>query len=154
MGSLAQAIALAATVHQNQQDKGGEPYILHCIRVMMDAMNVEGQSEEVGIVAVLHDAIEDADTKDQNDLRMQIYNMFGADALMLIELLSRDRRESYLRDYIPRIINNGTWAITIKMADLRDNLNIRRQPNLHTEDLLRLQKYHEAYRMLRESRGI
>lgn len=51
---LAEAISLAALAHDGQVDKNGEPYILHCLRVMFAQT-----TEEARIVGVLHDLLED-----------------------------------------------------------------------------------------------
>ena len=53
---LGLAIKIAVNVHEGQTDKGGNPYILHPLRVMM---SVESESEK--IVAILHDVVEDSD---------------------------------------------------------------------------------------------
>ena len=47
---LEKALILAAKAHTGQVDKGGAPYILHPIRVMLAC---EGEKEK--IVALLHD---------------------------------------------------------------------------------------------------
>jgi (p)ppGpp synthase/HD superfamily hydrolase len=52
---LERAIEIAVEAHKGQVDKGGSPYILHPLRVMM---SVNGESEK--IVAVLHDVVEDS----------------------------------------------------------------------------------------------
>ncbi len=54
MSSLERAIALAAQAHAGQVDKGGAPYILHPLRVMLRLTHPEAR-----IVAVLHDVLED-----------------------------------------------------------------------------------------------
>src|SRR3546814_3452405 len=51
---LDQAIILATRAHAGQIDKGGAPYILHPLRVMLGC-----QTEEQRIAAVLHDTYED-----------------------------------------------------------------------------------------------
>lgn len=56
MNKLAQAIAFAANVFSEVTDKGGKPYILHCLRVMN---SVDQNDEELMIIAVLHDVAED-----------------------------------------------------------------------------------------------
>lgn len=48
---LGAAIACAALYHQGQTDKGGEPYILHPLRVMLAAITPDER-----IAAILHDA--------------------------------------------------------------------------------------------------
>ena len=55
-GSLERAIAIAASAHAGQTDKGDAPYILHPLRVMLRLTNRRAQ-----IAAVLHDVIEDGD---------------------------------------------------------------------------------------------
>lgn len=52
--NLEKAIQLAAAHHEGQRDKGGEPYILHLLRVMMRV-----SSSEERMAAVLHDIVED-----------------------------------------------------------------------------------------------
>ena len=55
MSTLEQAIALAAHYHAGQQDKGGQPYILHPLAVMA---RVEGEfsARVLGTFAELDDA--------------------------------------------------------------------------------------------------
>ena len=53
---LGLAIKIAVNAHEGQTDKGGNPYILHPLRVMM---SVESESEK--IVAILHDVVEDSE---------------------------------------------------------------------------------------------
>jgi GTP diphosphokinase / guanosine-3',5'-bis(diphosphate) 3'-diphosphatase len=154
-GKLSHAIALAADIHADQYDKGGEPYILHPVRVMEDAMRVGDGYERYGIIAVLHDALEDNKKYTDEMLRSMIAERFGEDNLGDLDLLTKRRGDSYLDDYIPRIIqakeNAHPAPLVVKMADLRDNMNIRRQPTLREKDLERIQKYHRAYQMLREA---
>lgn len=50
------AINIAVNAHRGQRDKGGQPYILHPLRVMLAAQN-----DDERIVAVLHDVVEDSD---------------------------------------------------------------------------------------------
>ena len=53
---LNKAIEIAAKAHAGQVDKGGRPYILHPLRVML---HCEGETGK--ICAVLHDVIEDTE---------------------------------------------------------------------------------------------
>jgi (p)ppGpp synthase/HD superfamily hydrolase len=52
---LNKAIEIAARAHAGQVDKGGLPYILHPLRIMLTREN-----EMERICAVLHDVIEDS----------------------------------------------------------------------------------------------
>ena len=56
MSMLDRAIEIAVQAHSGQLDKGGAPYILHPLRVMLRMA-----TEEERIVAVLHDVVEDSD---------------------------------------------------------------------------------------------
>jgi (p)ppGpp synthase/HD superfamily hydrolase len=51
---LARAIEIAASAHATQVDKGGAPYVLHPLRMMM-----KQTTEAAMIAAVLHDVVED-----------------------------------------------------------------------------------------------
>ena len=53
---LAKAIALASEKFLHKTDRGGQPYILHCLEVMN---GVKEYGPEVMAIAVLHDIIED-----------------------------------------------------------------------------------------------
>ena len=47
---------IAATAHEHQVDKAGEPYILHPLCLLARA-----QTDDERIVALLHDVVEDSD---------------------------------------------------------------------------------------------
>src|SRR5215213_9247253 len=54
MSTLERAIVIAAEGHAGVQDKGGAPYILHPLRMMLGLSSADER-----IVAVLHDVCED-----------------------------------------------------------------------------------------------
>jgi len=54
--NLEKAIKIAVEAHTGQVDKGGNPYILHPLRVMLSL-----DLEEERIVGVLHDVVEDCE---------------------------------------------------------------------------------------------
>ncbi|XZF12733.1 HD domain-containing protein [Chitinophagaceae bacterium MMS25-I14] len=132
---LAKAIALAAQAFENKTDKSGEPYILHCLRVM----NGVAPDPELMQMAILHDIVEDTETSLQ-DLRDM---GFSERVVEGISLLTHRHEQSY-DDYIKTISGNKD-ATTVKLADLRDNTNITRLKSLRPKDLERLEKYHRAY---------
>ena len=55
MSTLERAIAIAAEAHAGSPDKGGAPYVLHPLRVMLAVRTMDER-----IVAVLHDVVEDS----------------------------------------------------------------------------------------------
>lgn len=153
MERLSKAIALAATIHEGQIDKGGEPYILHALAVM-NMVNTEGRfiqnphdREALMCAAVLHDAIEDfeGDWGEIHELRDRIYNDYGARCYQAIDALTRLDDDDYLEDYIERIARD--WiARRVKIADLIHNMDPRRLParNINSGDYRRWEKYRVA----------
>ena len=137
MSTLERAIQIAVQAHMGQKDKGGEPYILHPLRVMFKMhTNLER------MVAVLHDVIEDTEwTLDH--LRDE---GFSDHVLAAVDCLTRKSDESY-EDFVKRVQVN-TLARTVKIADLEDNLDTSRIPELTDKDVERIRKYQKALTVL------
>ena len=134
---LRDAIWFAMEKHQGQLRKGGEPYILHCLRVML-RMN----TEEEMVVAVLHDVVEDTDATIQD-----IYHGFGTQTGLLVGHLTRDEGEEYMK-YIERTTNSDVSA-RVKYADMADNwLNLDKLPNRDEASFLE-KRYRRAMSVLR-----
>lgn len=138
MATLEQAILIATQAHRYQQDKAGRPYILHPLRVMM-AMDDEREM----IAAVLHDVVED--NKHWSFERLGREG-FPADIIEILDHLTRRSEESY-EDFILRAAQHPT-ARKIKLADLRDNMDITRLGELGDADVERLHRYQRAWRVL------
>lgn len=142
MSTLERAIAIACEAHKGQVDKGGQPYILHCLRVMMQM-----RTEEERIVAVLHDVLEDNEWA----FGEIVHNSFSITILDALNSISRKANESY-NDYIGRVSKNEL-ARVVKIADLHDNMDIDRLPKPLTDrDWKRLEKYGRAINQLEEGR--
>jgi len=137
MPSLEEAIILAANAHRGQKDKAGAPYILHPLRLMMQM-----KSETERIAAVLHDLIEDTACS-LEELSKAGYSQEILDAL---DCLTRRHDETYSA-FIDRVKENPL-AVKVKLADLEDNLNIKRFKNIAEKDLLRLNRYLKAWQSL------
>jgi (p)ppGpp synthase/HD superfamily hydrolase len=143
MATLGRAIAIAAQAHQEQRDKAGAPYILHPLRIMAQ-MSTEAEM----IVAVLHDLLEDTEwTIDQ--LRAE---GFSADVLAALECVTRRDKETY-DAFIERARSN-TLARRVKLADLEDNMDLRRIAQITDRDIERVRKYHRARQLLIGGAGI
>lgn len=136
---LARSIAIAAHVHAGQVDRGGQPYILHPLRIMLKM-----EREEEMIVAVLHDVVEDS-VIGLRDLRAA---GFPDAVINAIECLTRQSGEEY-ENFILRARGNRL-ARHVKLADLEDNMNLARIPNPGPEDLARVEKYRRAVQVLCE----
>ena len=138
MPTLEKAIALAVKAHSGQVDKAGQVYILHPLRVMFA---VEG--EITRIVAVLHDVVEDSDTS-FDDLREMGYS---EDIVSALECLTRRDDETYMA-FVQRASVNSI-ARQVKLADIEDNMDIRRLTKLTDKDQERLNRYRKAWEFLK-----
>lgn len=136
MNMLATAIAFASTKHQDQLDKGGNPYILHPLRMMM---RLRTDDQELMAIAVLHDVVEDCKvTYDQlRDIGMSERVIDG------IKCLTKISGESY-DQFVDRVLLNRD-AMLVKREDLRDNSDITRLKGLTEKDKERINKYMIAY---------
>jgi (p)ppGpp synthase/HD superfamily hydrolase len=129
------AISITAKAFEDILDKGGQPYILHCLRVMN---NVQGD-ECVKCASVMHDLIEDTDWTFEQLTTLG----FSDKTVGLLHLLTHQKETSY-DDYI-KSISVSKEATEIKMRDLEDNSNITRIKGARKKDFDRIEKYHRAY---------
>lgn len=137
---LEKAIIMATEAHAGQFDKGGHPYILHPLRVMLSCETVEQKT-----VAVLHDTVEDTDLH-LSTIRVR----FGNTVADAVDALSRREGESYA-DFIARCAQNKI-AADVKLRDLEDNMDIDRlgrEPS--AKDLARIERYKDAKQVLLRS---
>jgi (p)ppGpp synthase/HD superfamily hydrolase len=137
MATLERAIEIAARAHAGQVDKAGAPYILHPLRVMLAV-----RSPEARMAAVLHDVVEDS--KGAVTLEQLRAEGFAAVVVEAVEGLTK--RPSEKNDYeafIRRLAPNAL-AREVKLADLRDNLDLTRIAEPTEKDRARLEKYKKA----------
>ncbi|MES2350340.1 MAG: GTP pyrophosphokinase [Pseudomonadota bacterium] len=137
MTELDRALQIMAAAHVGQLDKGGEPYVLHPIRVMLRV-----ESAEERIVALLHDVVEDSSIT-LSSLKQE---GFSHEILVAVGCLTKKDGEPY-DDFIRRISLNKL-ATKVKIADLKENLDTTRLTELTEHDLRRIQKYHRALNTL------
>src|SRR6266404_6959613 len=136
-GLLEKAISIAVEAHRGQEDKNGAPYILHPLRMMC---RVETEAEK--IVAVLHDVVEDTDWTFKELKR----EGFGDQILKAVDCLTKREGEEY-EDFIQRSASNSL-SRRVKIADLEDNMDVRRLKRVAEKDKERLEKYLSAWREL------
>lgn len=134
---IVRAFFIAARAHKGQRDKGGKPYIFHPLNV---SLNVKGKDEK--IVALLHDVIEDT-SYTIDDLKFLTEDQ--RDSLLL---LTHDKDISYMT-YIEEIKKNKI-ASRVKLADLDQNMKLKRLKTVTEKDLERLEKYKRARDLLME----
>jgi len=137
---LSKAIRIAAEAFEGKYDKGGKPYILHCLHVMSQ---MPEDDEELRCIAVLHDLIEDTNWT----ISRLIEQEFSDRVVTGILDLTHEDDVSY-DTYLKRLALNKD-AVKVKLADLRHNSDITRLKGLRKKDFDRLEKYHRAYEYLR-----
>ena len=154
MSNLQKAISIAVEAHEGQIDKGGSPYILHPLRVMMSL-----KTEDEMIVGVLHDVIEDCSDKgfDWERLRQEGFTGEVLEALYSVtktpeeeeyfKTLSGEEKISAYIEFVARAKQNSIGR-RVKRADIFENLNVSRLGELREKDLFRLNQYKRAVEFL------
>ncbi len=132
------ALNIATERHRGQCDKGGAPYIGHVMRVSQNC-----DTPEAAVVALLHDTIEDTGVTAEW-LRAQGFPKRVVDAVVA---LTKREGETY-EQFICRAGRNKL-ARSVKVADLEDNMDIRRLLDLPEEGVERLRRYLWAWHYLR-----
>lgn len=139
MNDLEAAIEMALDAHKGDTDKAGKTYIRHPLR-LMEKMD----TDEERIVAVLHDVVEDSEYQPED-----IEEKFGQKISDAVDTLTKPENADvdYLDDYIPAVTENSI-ARKVKRADLKDNLDVTRLPELDDNDCENIQKYHQALQQI------
>lgn len=137
MSNLDKAIEIACQAHAGQVDKSGQPYILHPLRLMLKM-----QDESARIIAVLHDVVEDSEVS-FDDLKAL---GFSQEILASLDCLTKRANETY-DSFIARILPNQL-ARSVKIEDIKDNMDLNRLKSITEKDLTRITKYHKALKIL------
>ena len=133
------AYALAKAAHAGQVDKSGVDYIEHPVTV---ASFVETDTQKA--VALLHDVLEDTDVT-EDELR----SLFGDEITDAVVTMTHPEGMPYM-EYIARIAENPL-ARSVKMADLRHNMDLGRLRKVTERDLKRVrEKYEPAMEYLKD----
>ena len=143
MSTLEKAIALAATQHAGQLDKGGQPYILHPLRLMLQFSNPTLQ-----IIAVLHDILEDTATTAEDLEALG----FSTEIIQAIQALTKQIGESRLKTVKRTVLN--PLATQVKYVDVLDNMNLTRINNPTARDFARLEEYKEVLEILKQAKTL
>lgn len=136
MSTLARATAIAQEVHQHQFDKGGTPYIGHPLRVAGAC-----RSDDAKIVALLHDVVEDGASQGWSFERLRAEG-FGDAIIAALESVTKRPGEDYAA-FVLRAKANPLGR-EVKLADIADNMDLRRIPDPSAKDLARIEKYRQA----------
>ena len=123
-------------------DKGGQPYVLHCLKVMYYAKT---DDEELQCIALGHDLIEDTDTTAEDLLHMEFTDRIVSGIVAMSKV-----KENFSHDVYMMQLRNNKDAARVKLADLRHNSDIRRLKDVGEKEIKRLAKYHKMYLELKE----
>lgn len=134
------ALNLVRNKFAGKVDKAGKPYIRHLERVYRDVAEGGGDIDQC-VIALLHDIIEDTDTTEGD-----LVEFFPNRIVRAVFVLTKRPTQSYM-EYISLVKNNED-SLVVKLADLRDNMDITRLNEITDKDVERLKKYHTAYKFL------
>lgn len=137
---LNRMLVLATSRHAGQFDRGGNPYILHPLKVMY---YLKTDDEELQCIALAHDLVEDTGTT-YAELREIGFTDRIIDG---IAALTKVPGETY-DEYKVRVKANPD-AVRVKMCDLRHNTDVRRLKGVTEKDLARMEKYHRFFMELK-----
>ena len=133
---LAKMLVIATNAHAGQFDKGGNPYILHPLKVLHYTKSTD---EEIQCIAIAHDLIEDTKVTYQ-ELREA---GFSERIIAGIRALTKQPGQT-LEEYKEGVFANND-AMIVKSADLRHNSDIRRLKGVTEKDIARIAKYMQFY---------
>lgn len=131
---------LVKHLHENQYDLGGWPYIKHLQRV---ADSVKDRGVEHYLTALFHDSVEDKKTT-LDELRSDAE--LPEQVIDAIDRLTKKPGQN-LKSYASEIKGSEISRI-VKLADIADNMDIRRLSEITQKDIDRLGKYVKLLRLL------
>ncbi len=134
------ARSIATQAHRGQIDKGGNDYILHPQFV---ASQVNSDAEKA--VAWLHDVIEDTDITLED-----LERVFPPCITTAVNVITKRKGDDY-GEYLRRVASNRI-AYSVKLADMKNNMDISRIPDPSEADVIRCKKYKEKAEYLKKLR--
>lgn len=136
--TLEDTIIFATALHRGQTDKAGHPYILHPLRVLNN-LGLNATLDEQ-MAALLHDVMEDCGVT-RELLETQ---GFPETVIAAVEHLTKDAAgEADYNKAIDRVMLNPI-AVKVKLADLTDNMDMKRLANPTAYELQRMEEYRAA----------
>lgn len=140
--NLNKMLVLVTTEFDGIYDKGGVPYVLHCLKVMH---YLKSDDEELQQIALGHDLIED-----RKNITYAMLREMGFSERVIVGIAAMTKIPGETNDeYMDRIKANPD-AIRVKLADLRHNSDIRRLKGVTAKDVARIEKYHKMFMELKD----
>lgn len=131
------ALKIAIQAHKEQKDKSGREYIMHPIRVAERCKDPRAK-----VVALLHDTIEDT------GVTAEYLHSEGFPDEIVNGVLSVTKQDGETYDDFVRRAAENAIGREVKIADLEDNMDIRRLQKITEDDVARLRKYLRAWQYL------
>ena len=138
---LGKAISITSVAFEGKKDKGGVPYILHCLYVMYKVQHLGSEVMQIG---VMHDLVEDTHWT----LDMLREEGFSDRVVAGVSGMTHVKGMPYM-EYIKKLAPNADTR-EVKKEDLGHNSQITRLKGHTQKDLDRLSKYAIAYKYLKE----
>ena len=119
---LSQMLSLVTAKFDGIFDKGDQPYVLHCLKVMH---YTKSDDEEIQCIALGHDFIEDI-FKGNVEEGTEFLRSRGFTERIIAGIVAMTKvPEEPYEEYKAKVKRNPD-SIRVKMADLRHNTDIRR----------------------------
>jgi (p)ppGpp synthase/HD superfamily hydrolase len=140
--ALNKMLVLVTTEFDGIFDKGGVPYVLHCLKVMH---YLKSEDEELMCIALGHDLVED-----RKNITYALLREMGFSERIIAGIAAVTKVPGETAgEYLAKIMKNPD-AVRVKLADLRHNSDIRRLKGITAKDVARIEKYHKMYLALKE----
>lgn len=133
---LSKMLVIATNAHAGSFDRGGNPYILHPLKVMY---KLKTDDEELNCIAVGHDVIEDTDVTFE-DLRHAGMTERIIEGIRALTKMPGQTYEEYKVGVFASVD-----AMMVKKEDLRTNSDLRRLKGVTEKDIARTAKYQVFY---------
>ena len=140
MSTIERAVEIAARAHAGQVDKAGVPYLFHPLRLMLSVSTPEER-----MAAVLHDVVEDTPVT-LDDLRAERFPVQVIEAIQALTKLPGETRLEAARRAAEHPI-----ARVVKLADVKDNMDLRRIATPDDNDYARLKEYEQVKQLLEQT---
>lgn len=119
------ALSLAIKFHDGQKRKGGDPYIIHPLKVCKPLINQKVATDIIAAAALLHDVVEDCDIADPYKLFVEKYGL-DKEIVEIVNILTKPKdykiTDPEEKQYYERIKKNKK-ALIIKISDRANNLS-------------------------------
>lgn len=139
---LSTAIRISVEAHDGQFDRGGNPYILHPLKVVH---YLKSDDQELMAIAALHDAVEDNKKITYAYLREQGLSERVIEGIRCLTKIPGETTE----EYQAKVMSNID-SVKVKMSDLRHNSDIRRLKGVTEKDIKRIVEYQKFYTKLKD----